>query len=93
MRGLKVWCLGLLVALIVGPQVGAQDASERRYTWITNGSPTGEQIVAGSPDGTVKVAFAYRDRGRGPDLEATLALNSFGVPDKIVIHGLNNTRA
>jgi hypothetical protein len=93
MRGLKVWYLGLLIAFIVGPQAGAQNASERRYTWITNGIPTGEQIVALSPDGTVKVAFAYRDRGRGPDLEATLALNSLGVPDKIVIHGLNNTRA
>ena len=93
MGGLKVWCLGLLIALIVGHQAGAQNAWERRYTWITNGSPTGEQIVALSPDGTVKVAFAYRDRGRGPDLEATLALNSLGVPDKIVIRGLNNTRA
>lgn len=93
MRGLRVWCLGLLMALIVGPQAEAQNLSERQYTWITNGSPTGEQIVSPFPDGTVKVAFAYRDRGRGPDLEATLALNSLGVPDKIVIHGLNNTRA
>lgn len=93
MRGARAWCLGFLLALFADAQAGAQTAAESRYTWMTNDRATGEEIVSRGPDGTVKVSFAYRDRGRGPELEATLALNSLGVPDSIRIRGLNNTRA
>ena len=63
------------------------------YSWLTENRITGSQTVSHELDGLVRIHFEYKDRGRGPDFESLVRLNSSGYPQAFNVTGVNNTRA
>ncbi|MEE9386591.1 MAG: amidohydrolase family protein [Nannocystaceae bacterium] len=56
------------------------DAATRRYTVQFDGRPVGEQLVADMDPRTIRVRYAYADRGQGPTLDSSLALDQHDLP-------------
>lgn len=70
-----------------------ENPSTREYSWLTEDRTTGSQTVSHDPDGQIRIHFEYKDRGRGPDFQSTVRLNSSGYPEAFDATGVNNTRA
>ncbi|HET9626684.1 MAG TPA: amidohydrolase family protein [Kofleriaceae bacterium] len=64
-----------------------------RYAVISSGRPAGAAEVVIAPDGRRTSHFAFNDRGRGPDVRATLALDAAGRPSALAITGVDYLKA
>ena len=87
------WTAGTLALVFACEMALAQEARELEYSWLTDERITGHQVATYDSDGTIRIRFAYSDRGRGPDFESTLKLNHAGIPTQFQATGSNNTRA
>jgi imidazolonepropionase-like amidohydrolase len=47
--------------------------------WLTDKTPSGQDAVWKSPDGTIHEFFQFNDRGRGPKIYTTYRLDSHGL--------------
>lgn len=87
----------LLVSLLLGMGLMASwaGAAERveRSTILTLGKPSGEQVATYADDGSVRIAYEYNDRGRGPKLETSFALATDGTPTAVEVTGVNYLKA
>jgi len=52
------------------------------------GKPAGEQVTTIADDGQLRVHYAFNDRGRGPDLQATYRLGVDDIPVEAGIKGV-----
>ncbi|MEZ5332512.1 MAG: hypothetical protein R2991_10775, partial [Thermoanaerobaculia bacterium] len=66
----------------------AARGQEREYTVVLGGNVAGTQTVRVADDGTVDVRYAFNDRGRGPDVEASYRFDASGLPVAVVIDGV-----
>jgi hypothetical protein len=67
--------------------VGAQAATEYRYTMLFSGHVGGEHVTRIADDGTITTDFSYRDNGRGPDFKEKLSLAADGTVRRFAITG------
>lgn len=84
-------CLSLLLVLSPAPLLAA--ARVEKSTILTLGKPSGEQVATYAEDGGVRIAYAYNDRGRGPQIETTFALAADGTPTSVEVSGVNYLKA
>ncbi|HET7815329.1 MAG TPA: hypothetical protein VFL13_13265, partial [Candidatus Baltobacteraceae bacterium] len=68
------------VAALLPPRVLAARAAGKStsYDYVTSGIVKGSQVTTRLPDGTIDVRFAFIDRGRGPSVRSTIALDAAG---------------
>jgi len=71
---------------------GAAPPAERRYTVIMSGAAKGSLRVTDTAAGERKSIYAFRDRGRGPDLETTVRVDARGIPVRLAISGTDYRR-
>jgi hypothetical protein len=57
------------------------------YTVLMAGRPAGSQRSWTDPDGTLRFAFEFNDRGRGPKIDEQIVLGSGGLPSRIALSG------
>src|SRR5262249_37036605 len=65
----------------------AKAAKTLRYVVIRGGKPAGDGEMVVAADGTIASHYQYNDRGRGPDVTSTLALDEAGAPRTMHTHG------
>ena len=68
-------------------------ASAQQYTIMRPGQPAGQETDTPGAHGTVDVAYAYNDRGRGPDVTAHYAFDSEGIPTAIDLKGVDYNKS
>ncbi|NGZ87551.1 amidohydrolase family protein [Duganella sp. SAP-35] len=74
--------------LALAAAFGAHAASTTRYLIISeNAKQIGEQVVERGDDGLTKVAFSYKDNGRGPDLAEQFRLGADGTMTEYSVKG------
>jgi hypothetical protein len=59
----------------------------RRYSIVIAGRTAGHETHTRSGDGSVRVAYSYNDRGRGPDIEGRYVFDRDGIPVSITLTG------
>ncbi len=60
-----------------------------RYDYVSSGVVKGSQTTVRMPDGSLDVRFEFTDRGRGPKLRSTIALDSAGLIAQLNTTGYN----
>jgi amidohydrolase family protein len=75
------------------PRAPAATAKVLTFSVITVGRPAGEAEIRLEPDGRRMVHFTYNDRGRGPDVRATMTLDAAGLPRSLVATGHDYLKA
>lgn len=60
-----------------------------RYDYVSSGVVKGSQTTLRLPDGSLDVRFEFTDRGRGPELRSTIALDNAGLISKLRTTGYN----
>lgn len=60
-----------------------------RYDYVSSGVVKGSQTTLRLPDGSLDVRFEFTDRGRGPNVRSTIALDDAGFISKLQIAGYN----
>jgi|HubBroStandDraft_6_1064221.scaffolds.fasta_scaffold00006_164 imidazolonepropionase-like amidohydrolase len=60
-----------------------------QYDFVSSGVVKGSQTTLRLPDGSVDVRFEFTDRGRGPKLRSTIALDASGLIAKLHTTGYN----
>lgn len=58
-----------------------------RYTILLSGNRAGTHVATGQPDGSIRYAYEFNDRGRGPKIEQWVALGPRGIPTAMEING------
>ncbi len=81
-RSLSGWLL-MLCCLSAGAE------QIREYQWLTIGEPSGQQTLTIADDGERSFAFAFNDRGRGPDTTTVVRVNAQGIPVFFESSGVN----
>lgn len=92
---------GIAVLVSAAAACGPASSSSRpssapqvlRYTYITVDRPSGEAEVRIEPDGRRIGHFTFNDRGRGPDVHATLSLDRAGAPRSLRTTGHDYLKA
>jgi hypothetical protein len=79
----------LIVLLGLTADVSAQE--NQRYVWLTQGKPTGEQIVTRDGNHLV-IDFSYNDRGRGPNTKTTVLFDDAGTINSLKVTGVNYSK-
>lgn len=64
-----------------------------RYSFITVGRPAGGAELSIAADGTRTSHFAFNDRGRGPDITTTIAVDERGWPTSAHSRGVSYLKA
>ena len=59
------------------------------YDYVSSGVVKGSQQTVCLPDGSLDVRFQFIDRGRGPALHSTIALDDAGFISKLRTTGYN----
>ncbi len=49
------------------------------YDFVSSGVVKGSQTTTRMPDGSLDVRFEFTDRGRGPEIRSTIALDDAGL--------------
>ena len=57
------------------------------YSIVVAGRTAGHETDTVSADGSVRIAYSYNDRGRGPDIEGRYAFDGNGIPVSIELTG------
>ena len=71
---------GLWLGLLLGLAGSTAAADTLRYVVLVDGGrQAGEQTVRTGEDGVVRVEFAFKDNGRGPELKEEFSLNEDGT--------------
>jgi len=92
----------IFISALAGPVYASADQGSAhqspqlitRHTVLLMGRPVGEQVTSCLPDGSYRYHFEYSDRGRGPNLDATVAIEpNSGVPTDWKISGLTYMKA
>lgn len=86
----NLFCRLFFIITLLSP-LTAQAIEETRYVWLTQGKPTGEQIVHREGN-KITIRFHYNDRGRGPDTTTHITLNDQGLITSLDISGLNYSK-
>lgn len=68
-------------------------AKTLRYSFITVGRPAGGAELSIAADGTRTSHFAFNDRGRGPDITTTIAVDARGWPTSAHSSGVSYLKA
>jgi hypothetical protein len=78
-----------VLPLALATAFGAHAATTTRYLIISenNGKQLGEQVVERQDDGLTRVRFAYKDNGRGPELEEQFRLGADGTMTEYAVKG------
>lgn len=59
------------------------------YDFVSSGVVKGSQTTIRMPDGSLDVRFEFTDRGRGPKMRSTIALDSTGFISRLQTTGYN----
>ncbi len=78
----------LLAAILLPPAAHADSEHEHRSELLVAGKSAGEQVVRIDADGIVHVRYAFNDRGRGPEIDASYRLAEDGTLAEARIQGL-----
>ena len=73
------WHLALLLVGAPAAAAATPPADTVRYLVLFQDKVSGHQTVVRRPDGVTRVTFAYKDNGRGPDLEEEFTLAPDGT--------------
>jgi hypothetical protein len=65
----------------------------RKYSVVISGRTAGHETLTFSGDGSVKLAFDYNDRGRGPDMTGQYVFDRQGMPVSIELNGQDYNHA
>jgi imidazolonepropionase-like amidohydrolase len=80
MRCLGFACLVIACGAPTAPQAPRGGPQVLRYAFITAGRHAGDAELSIEADGRRVGHFTFNDRGRGPDIRATLVLDDTGAP-------------
>jgi len=61
--------------------------------WLTDKTPSGQDAVWKSPDGTIHEFFQFNDRGRGPKTTTVFAVDANGIPSSEITDGNDYLKA
>lgn len=84
--------LGSAAALVLAsPSLAAAKlyGSAVRYDFVSSGVIKGSQTTTRMPDGSLDVRFEFTDRGRGPAIRSTIALDHAGLIARLHTTGVN----
>jgi imidazolonepropionase-like amidohydrolase len=64
-------------------------ADTLRYVVLTQGIPSGSQVVIRESPSVSRIAYEFNDRGRGPKIEARVEVDPKGLPRAVSISGVD----
>ncbi|HEY4962168.1 MAG TPA: amidohydrolase family protein [Terriglobales bacterium] len=59
------------------------------WTFLTDKSPSGQDVVWTTPDGAIHEFFQFNDRGRGPKTYTTYRVDRHGIVTSVETHGVD----
>ena len=80
--------IAFLLLLLPFLAVSAEEPVVRKYTVMLAGNKAGSESVERLGN-TLKIAYEYNDRGRGPKLAGQIKLNDAGLPVDLKIEGVD----
>jgi len=85
--------LATLFAAPAKPTASPKVPAPVRYTILLGGNRAGSHVETRQPDGSIRYAYEFNDRGRGPKIEQWISFGPTGIPTAMEISGIDYFKA